>query len=687
MSDLLRKLVANIESQNIAADIEDKDLLKKLGRQVIDDFSRDNDSMSDWLQGIDDGKELAKQEINGRSEPWQGAANFKSPAILEAARSFGDRAVTEIIKGANLVKGMVIGKDPEGTKKLAMERTTEFMNWQINFDMDDWRGRQETLIYELPATGTVFKKTFFCPVDQKNKSELIHTPDFAVNQATSTMNEAKSFTQIMAFSANEIIERQRAKIWLDVVLFPEDVEGDEGSNEAQDTANAFDNNERFFEQNCWFDLDDDGYQEPYTVTVHEKTAQVVRIIARYNIEGVMIREGKGKIRPVIIGDSLTDAELVKIKANQNITKYGFIKDPNGTFLDVGYYHLLAPLTKALNMTTNQLLDAGTLANMPNGFLARGFRKKMGNLRMAPGQLQQTDISAQELQQGILINPFREPSPTLLTLGQGLQGAIDKLIVSLDLTGTLAPNAPATTTLALLQEAMLPTSAIMQRVIRAQGDEFKKLFILNSKFADPQQYIEILDDELADFAVDFDLKAMDIMPTANPEMATKTQRMQVNDALLSQAPLIAQTGGDVRPLIERFIDDIGGDDILGLVYPDPEQMSAEQAQRMQALQDQQESQQQLLEIQIDLQERQVMAIEQDTERKFIETLARIEKIEADTILTLEKAESEEVKNQISVYTANLAGLRQSIETARKDNAENRRNITRPTQSSGLPESNV
>lgn len=356
--------------------------------------------------------------------------------------------------------------------------------------------------------------------------------------------------------------------------------------------------------------------------------------------------------------------------------------------------MLGPLTKALNVTTNQLLDAGTLANMPNGFLARGFRKKMGNLRMSPGSLQQTDISAQELQSGVLMNPFREPSQTLLALGQGLQAAIDKLVVSLDLQGTIAPNAPASTTLALIQEQMIPTSAIMQRIIDSQSDEFEKLFVLNSKFADPEQYIEVVDDPSADFQQDFNLKTMNIKPTANPEMSTKIQRIQVNDALLSQAALISQTGGDIKPIVERFVRDIADDDTLDQVYPDPAQMSEEQAARLETQQRQQAMQEELTAIQIDLQERQVQAIEQEGDRKSLETQAKIEKqqteiekIEAEIILTLEKAESEQAKNQISTYTAQIAERKQAIEELKQRNEEIRRNTTIPTRTSGIPESDA
>lgn len=687
MADIVKNLIAFIGNKNIAADIDDEQLLQKLGAQVIEDFLRDQDSMIEWSNMIDEGKKLAKQETAARSIPWEGASNFKSPAILESSISFGDRASTELLRGRNIVKADVVGNDNDGLKKEAADNVVEFMNWQVNHQMKRWRKTQEKLLYELPASGAVFKKTFFDPIDGINKSELIHYPDFVINQAASSIDDVP-FTHPMDFSVDEIFTRQASGIWLDVDLFPENAEGDEGSNAAEQVIDAIDNEQKFLEQNCFFDLDEDGYREPYTVTVHQQTQIVVRIIARYDTQNIIIKDKDDNIRRVQPEDegNLEGLELIKIEPDQNIVPYDFIPALDGTFLGIGYYHLLSSLSKAINSTTNQLMDAGTLATLQGGFLARGFRQKMGNVSASPGEWISTDISAQDLQTGVLPHPFKEPSNVLFLLNEKLDAKIQKLIVNLDLKGVLAPNAPATTTLALIQEAMLPLSAIMQRIIMAESEEFKLLFILNSKFTDPELYRTVLDSEEADFASDFNLTSMDIAPTASADMSSKMQRIQQAESLILQSPNIALEGGDTRPIRELWFEAIGAEDMIGKVFPDPDKMDEAQKARAAAQQEQQRQSALLLSIQIDHAERQIDSLELDTvsraaerKSKILLNMINMRKIESEVVLNLEKAETEQVKNKISVYTSQLQGIREAIASVEKeinfDNQERERNAER------------
>jgi len=260
---------------------------------------------------------------------------------------------------------------------------------------------------------------------------------------------------------------------------------------------------------------------------------VVRIVARYDLTGFVVKDSTGVIRRLLPEDetNLGSLDLVKIDPIQNIVPYDFIPSTDGTFLGIGYYHLLSSLSKGINATTNQLVDAGTLATLQGGFLARGFRKRMGNLRMKPGEYQSTDISAQDLQTGIRDHSFREPSAVLFTLNESLSAKLQNLTVNLDLKGVLAPNAPATTTLALIQEAMLPMSAIMQRIIMSESEEFKQLFILDSLFTDPNLYKAVLDSEEADFRNDFSLVSFDVIPTASSDMSSRMQRLQRAEILV------------------------------------------------------------------------------------------------------------------------------------------------------------
>ena len=677
MAENIQKLVDFIGDKNVAEIIRDEDdgenTLRKLAAQVIEDFERDQDSMTEWSNRVDEGQKIAKQETASKSEPWEGASNFKSPAILEASITFGDRASTELLRGRNLVKADIIGSDNEGVKKAAADNVVEYMNWQVNHQMEGWRKQHEKLLYELPSTGAVFKKTFFDPIDGVNKSELVHYPDFAINQAAASLKDSP-FTHPMDFSVDEVFERKQAGLWLDVGLYPEDSDGDEGSNEEEQVVDTIDNEQKFLEQNCFFDLDDDGYREPYTVTVHQQSQQVVRIVARYDLTGFIVKDSTGTIRRLLPEDetSLGSLDLVKIDPIQNIVAYDFIPSTDGTFLGIGYYHLLSSLSKGINGTTNQLMDSGTLSNLQGGFLARGFRKRMGNMVMKPGQWESTDISAQDLQTGIMPHQFKEPSQTLFALNESLSAKLQNLTVNLDLKGVLAPNAPATTTLALIQEAMLPMSAIMQRIIMSESEEFKQLFILDSLFTDPNLYKGVLDNPEADFRNDFSLVSFDVIPTASSDMSSRMQRLQRAEILVSEAPNIALEGGDTRPLRENWFEAMGAEDMIGQVFPDPEQASEEQLARIQAQQDQQRKEQMLLAIQVDHAERDLVRKEQETAANLAETAAKIRKTESEILLNLEKAETEEKKNRLSTYTAQLqavtGAIDNEIKTIEAENAE-------------------
>lgn len=678
-------LISYIGKDNIVDDVleleDGENLLMKLGRQVVETAERDVDSMADWSSMVEEGQRIAKQETAAKNDPWPGASNYKDPAILEAAIAFGDRASTELLRG-KLVKGEVIGNDTEGLKRAAVDRVTEYMNWQVNHQMRGWREDHRRLLYQLPAVGTVFKRTFFDPFDSKPKSELIHYPNFAVNQAVTNLEES-AFSIYLDVDVNGVFERQASGLWADVQIYPEDADGDEGSNAEQEVDNAFDNEERFIQQDCFFDLDEDGYQEPYTVTVHENTQKVVRVVARYKESGILVSIN-GTVNRLEFGDDGQEGDLVKIEASSEITKYGFINDPEGTYLDIGYYHLLSSLTKAINSTKNQLSDAGTLANLQGGFAAKGFRKKMGNLRVKPGEWQSTDISAQDLQQGLAPHLFKEPSPTLLALNGELESRVKEMTANTDLKGVLAPNAPATTTLGILSEAQIPLSAILQHIIDAESEEFRKIFLLDSEFTKPEDYQKILDDQEANFEADFDIDNMDISPTANADLSSKMQRLQQAEALVLQAPQIALEGGQTQWIWEMYFEALGIKDGKGKSWPTPEEMTEEQKQKQAENEQQQQAAAQEADRQADLEERDQASKDLKARADVEKTASQLDVDDAKIILTREQAETEATKNQVTKYTAKQQEQRVALDQEvlaqdadrkdrdeeRKDNAERR-----------------
>ncbi|MBE16544.1 MAG: hypothetical protein Unbinned6354contig1000_23 [Prokaryotic dsDNA virus sp.] len=693
----LSKLLDFIRKPNISEEI-DQDVKDRLARFVVECHTEEVESMSEWSEFIEKGVEIAKQELTARSYPWDGAANFKSPIPLEAVTLFGDRATTEILRDGDLVKSRITGKEtPE--KKARADRVMGYMNYQFNTELENWRDQQSGLFYTLAAYGVVFKKTFFDGSKGHNVSESITYPNFSVNQSCGKGDSLEAFTHILRYTRNDIEERFRAKIWERVDLFRA-----EDSQEHKDSKIESKEPEEFLEHHCSFDLDEDGYAEPYVVTVHKESSQIVRIVARYEENDIIVMNALGVARKlenalqeaqeridmqqqdVMMANQLAsaqglpeqvlpeldteavmkDLELVRITPMEMITKYGFVRPIDGSYLDHGYLHILSAYAQAVNTTTNQLVDSGTLANLQGGFASKDFRNTGVKLSVKAGEFTPLKgVTAQQLQTGLFPFPFKEPSQVLLALNEQTKNEARGMTSVINFKEVMGPNAPATTTLALLQENMIPTSALMTRILTAMSSEFRKMFNLNRKYIDPFTYRQVLDDFEASFEADFSQTDIDIVPTANAQMTSQMQRLQMSAVLLEQLPAIMQTGGDPKPIMSQFIDNIDSE-LTDLVYPADGELSPEQQQLQQQQQEMAEMQNQLLEKQNQLQEQQIMLAKQDLDRKDREaeakaakTMKEIEKMNTEMVLNLEKAESEDVKNQIENYTKQVQALVQGL----------------------------
>jgi len=645
-----------VPAPNIA-DMFDENTLLRLGRQVKEGYEADKDSMIEWSELVDFGLDLVKQETSSKSTPWEGAANFKSPELMNAALKFSDRASSELLRSYDILKTKVIGDDPNDLKAEQGQRVSEFQNWQLNVEMAEWRDEHEKLIYDIPYTGTVFKKTFFDAQLGRNTSTLITYPNFAVSQDADSLSRLRRFSETHDFSENEVIEKQRQGLWLDVDL-------NLGTREDEDAAEAeSDNFTTFIEQQGYFDLDNDGYEEPYTFVVQESTGVVVRIMPRFEPKDVLIKDVKNRRASTLdrlmqdgtLTETTGEREVIRIVADENITKYGFIRDPQGGFLDVGYVHLLSAIVSAINATTNQLIDQGTLSNLGGGWLSKEFRRKMGSSSFKPGEYKQTGVAAIDLQQGIVPLPVKEPSATLFALTQFMIASAQELAASTDLKGALGANAPVGTTLALIDEQLQGTGAIVKRIYRSMSSEFRKLFELNSKFVDPIQYQEILDDPQANFEQDFNIKGMDIVPVANPEISTRTQRIVMAQAELSQVQPLMLMGRDPTPIIRNFFEVIGSnitDELFPEETPDVilQKLLSENPDLLALITGEQERLDLIAAAQADAQEREQARQDSELASKLDKEGSETRLNEAKEIKTLEEAESEDVKNQISTYTA-------------------------------------
>jgi chaperonin GroES len=649
-----------IPKANIADEL-DEGVLTEIGRNVVEGMEVDQSSMEGWDKYVERGFKLITPELTTKSEPWDGAANFKSPTIMKSALKFSDRASTELLRSWELVKTKVIGSDDDESKQARGVRTDQYMNYQLNVEMPEWKDEHEKLIYDLPYVGTVFKKTYYDAVLGRNRVNLITYPNFVVNQDAKSIERLRRFTEVIAFSANEVLEKINNKVWSDFDISP--LNGSQEQDAEVEEQTKEDNIQTFIEQQGFYDIDGDGYEEPYNFVVHKATKTVVRITPRFEPSDVYLSIDGSRLKESTLDNFLTEEgliddaerhEIARIKPSRNLVKYGFIKDPEGGFLDVGYFYLLGAITEAVNATSNQLIDAGTLANTQGGFLARGFRKKLGDMKFKAGQWVQTMLEPQELANGIQQLPIKEPSPTLLALMQEMKGEALDLSSAADLASAIGSNAPAATTLALIQDQQEATGAIVLRIYRSMANEFRQLYILNSKFADPDEYKEVLDDEEANFLADFNIKSMDIIPVANPEISSKVQRLQLAQAEISMIDQVPLAGGKIKPILENFFNLIGTSNV-DEIFPTEEPQEAlqrllsENPDLAEMITQQQAQQQQVTDKQIEV-------LDAEEERKDLELASKLddgkvdrEKTESETILNLEKAETEETKNQSSIYT--------------------------------------
>lgn len=647
-------------------------------------------------------------------------------AQLEQLKETGDPEASSLQEASSQIQAKIAENSAKiKEKKLQLrkkderaDRVAELMNWQVNTKMKEWRSDQKRMMYSLPNVGCIFKKTYYDEALGRCVSKQINYPDFIVNQRTTSLEECRSFTHIIPFNKSEVEARQKQGVWLDFDedtnnIYHEEDSGDEGSNEKSQVERTSDNPNAFYEQYCWLDLDEDGIDEPYIVTVHVSSLRVVRIAARFDHDSIIVKfedDLVGKIPPMSLIDAqlkraariqadadefgieadipdaedLTGFKIVRIDPQPILTKYGLIPSFDGTFLDVGYYYLIGSATLGVNKTTNDLLNAGTLANQQGGFLAKGFRKKNGPVQVRMGEFSATEVPADQLMTSIMPMPFKEPSPTLFQLNEKLEMTARSFAANVDEGGQLQANTAPTTALAIIQESLIQHTAHMSLIIDSMSHEFDIIYKLNRIYLDPDEYKEVVGDDEAVFSEDFNTDNLSVVCGANPEMSSRMQRMMLSEAEMTQVPMVIQAGGNPVPIIRNYYKRIGSDN-LDEIFPNEAEMSPEEKAQMKQMQAAQEQANAMAKAQLEFTRLQTSLLQRDQDRKdqeFLvnsrEAMAKIDKlleevtkVKSETILNLEKAETEEVKNAIGIYTARsdeLTKAEESLKAAEEIDSE-------------------
>lgn len=524
---------------NIADDEDISDQLEPIAARVCRDFEIDDRSRSDWKEKYRKWLDFALQIADKKTYPWPEASNIVYPLMTTAAVQFAARAYPAIIRDRNVVKGSVVGNDngepaidPEdnqpivtptgpmwksapGAKQVRADLIGRHMSWQLLDEQEEWEPQTDRMLIVLPIVGLMYRKSYFAPDLGRNVSETVTALDLCVNYYAKSFETAPRKTEMIRLYPWEIEEKIRAGLFMDyedgAAAYGHDQMGSDqerGGHNEQDDEDA---PTTFLEQHRRYDLDGDGYAEPYIVTVARDSGKLARIKAGYEVDGIQWTRS-GRVR--------------KVEAVEYYTPYGFIPNPDSNCYPLGFGHLLFPINEAVNTTLNQMFDAGHLQIVGGGFVSSSLSINTGALRFQMGEYKPVQVMGGDLRGAVLPLEFPGPNAILMQLLIFLVEAAEKVASVKDvMTGEMPKdNTPGIAMLAAIEQGLNVFSAIYKRIYRSLTYEFRKLYRLNSIY---------LPDKATGFGNGGDwseisrqdyLMGAGVEPISDPRMVTDMQRL-------------------------------------------------------------------------------------------------------------------------------------------------------------------
>jgi hypothetical protein len=540
-------------SANLAEYIDD-DVLQSIAEDLIGDFDEDISSRKDWMQTYVDGLELLGMKIEERTEPWEGACGVYHPMLSEALVKFQSETMMATFPAAGPVKTQIIGKETPAKKESAL-RVQDDMNYQLTDVMKEYRPEHERMLWGLGLAGNAFKKVYFDPGMDRQVSYFVPAEDIVVPYGASNLESSPRITHVMRKTENELRKLQVAGFYRDIDLgTPENVldEVEKKIAEKMGFRATSDNRFKLLEINVDLDLkgyehkDEDGNKTgialPYVVTIEKGTSNVLAI--RRNWEP----------------DDETHAK------RQHFVHYGYV--PGFGFYCFGLIHLIGAFAKSGTSLIRQLVDAGTLSNLPGGFKTRGMRIKGDDTPIAPGEWRDADVASGVLRDNLLPLPYKEPSQTLMTLLNQIVEEGRRFANAADLTlSDMSAQAPVGTTLAILERTLKNMSAIQARVHYSMKQELGLLKKIIAEYT-PEDYP--YEPESGDRkAKRSDYENVDVIPVSDPNASTMAQKIVQYQAVLQLAQGAPQLYN--MPLLHRqMLEVFGVKDISNLIPMDENQ---------------------------------------------------------------------------------------------------------------------
>jgi hypothetical protein len=522
------------------ADFMDDSVLGTLGKELIDNFDKDINDRKDWIRTYVEGLKLLGLKYEERTEPWAGACGVFHPMLTESVVRFQSEGIMETFPAAGPVKTQILGEDTPN-KEEAATRVREDMNYQLTEVMLEYRPEHEKLLWNLPIAGSAFKKVYYDPSLGRQVAMFIPAEDIVVPYGASNLERAERVTHVMRKTENEVLKLQEAGFYCDVDLGEPSSELDDiEKQKAEEMGMSAVQDERFRILEMHVDLDLEGYEHededgektgialPYVVTV-EKGTQKVLAIRRNWYEGDELHMKR-----------------------QHFVHYQYI--PGFGFYGYGLIHLIGGYAKSATMLIRQLVDAGTLSNLPGGLKSRGLRVKGDDTPIAPGEFRDVDVPSGSIRDNILPLPYKEPSQVLFALFQNIVQEGRQFASAGDMkVSDMSAQAPVGTTLAILERTLKVMGAVQARMHYSMRQEFRLLKAIIADYTPEEYDYEPIDGSRKAKKADYDMVA--VIPVSDPNAATMAQKIVQYQAALQ----LAQTAPQLYnlPLLHRQMIEVLG----------------------------------------------------------------------------------------------------------------------------------
>lgn len=514
--------------------------LSSLGSELVSDFDKDINDRKDWMKTYVEGLKLLGLKYEERTEPWNGACGVFHPMLTESVVRFQSEGIMETFPAAGPVKTQVLGKDTPD-KEEAAARVREDMNYQLTEVMIEYRPEHEKLLWNLPLSGSAFKKVYYDPSIGRQVAMFIPAEDIVVPYGASNLERAERVTHVMRKTENEITKLQEAGFYSDVDLGEPSSELDDiEKQKAEETGMSAVQDDRYRILEMHVDLDLKGYEHkdkdgemtgialPYVVTVEKATSKILAVRRNW-----------------YEGDKLHTKR-------QHFVHYQYI--PGFGFYGYGLIHLIGGYAKSATMLIRQLVDAGTLSNLPGGLKSRGLRIKGDDTPIAPGEFRDVDVPSGSIRDNILPLPYKEPSQVLYTLFQNIVQEGRQFASAGDMkVSDMSAQAPVGTTLAILERTLKVMGAVQARMHYSMRQEFKLLKAIIADYTPEEYDYEPVEGSRRAKKTDYDMVA--VIPVSDPNAATMAQKIVQYQAALQ----LAQTAPQLYnlPLLHRQMIEVLG----------------------------------------------------------------------------------------------------------------------------------